>query len=342
MPETLAQQLNDQVVCINITREIFTGCFARPDDQVDQAIGKDMRSGGAFRLFTPDSKESSQPEAPASWKRCQLVKSRLQSTLERFSFPFLKRAIRLVPINRFLVCDTALSDLIAEGEEAAAEFARHDYAPALESAIAYYRDRADQIGMTPDEIEEHIRTKVPSPEPALIDGDLKYPVAKRFKFGKVAFECNPPGAVSKLDAELARSKQEEFGRDLERQAATVIEDIMQSVLAACSEQFTHLLENAEAGKWNQKSFNSIAKFIADARESLAVFNYSELTDSLQQFETECLSHTAKEAKTSEDLQQQLKDGLKGQIAHFQELADADKQAVIDRFGAQGKRRLQLD
>jgi len=75
---------------------------------------------------------------------------------------------------------------------------------------------------------------------------------------------------------------------------------------------------------------------------MAVFDFPELTNQLETFKVECLSHTAKECRNSEELQGTIREALTEQLERFSQLADDDKQAVIDRFGSQGRRRVKID
>jgi len=339
---SLTQQLNDNAVYVKVKCDCYTGCFKRPNTDIEGEVAPEMISGGSLRLFVPGTKGGDMPEAPESWKTCKLVKSRLQATLEQFAFPFMEKLAWVVPINKFLACDAALGSLIVLGNDAADTFATDDYPDALDAGIRYYRERASVFGLTPDEMEAWIRKYTPIPTETTYRGEFSLPVQRKFNFRQLAFEFASPTAINQIDAVLAKEKAEEIGRNLEAQTSDVITEIMQSVIGELKQGFENMLTKADQGKWNQKTFTSMTKLIDKVREGIAFLDYDELTASIETFKQNVLNHEAKEYKADKTLRETIRASLQEQITHLEELSESDKQEVIDRFGAQGKRRVKIN
>jgi hypothetical protein len=269
-----------------------------------------------------------------------LVESRAHALVEANTFPFLNGLAHFLPNTKLADVTDRLKVLETEFWQARDQFLKN-YSQLRESASNEWRQLATKLAPDPDRLIAVIGSSFPGP--GLIN--------RFFGFDTQLFQISAP---ERLGMDLVALGDQETLIQARREAAEAasrkIRDNAQAFVADCiatlreqtaalCEEMLESIRTCDTGV-HQKTLNRLVKFI-DQFKAMNFANDVDMDQQLQRVREELLSRTAEEYRSSAFAQQQLTQGLQKLSQHARELAKADTQALVRRFGEMGRRRFSL-
>lgn len=269
-----------------------------------------------------------------------LVESRAHALVEANTFPFLNGLAHFLPNTKLAEVTDRLKELETEFWQARDQFLRN-YGRLRESASSEWRQLAEKLAPDPDRLVAVIEASFPGP--GMIN--------RFFGFDTQLFQITAPerlgmDLVALGDQAMLISARREAaaaaGRKIREDAQAFVADCIATLrqqTAALCEEMLESIRTCDTGV-HQKTLNRLVKFI-DQFKAMNFANDTEMEQQLQRVREELLSRTAEEYRNSASAQQQLTQGLQKLSQHARELAKADTQALVQRFGEMGRRRFSL-
>ena len=267
-----------------------------------------------------------------------LIESRVQSTVESSSFPFLGGIGRFVPNARLADLTDRLEKLRDEFREATLEFVA-GYSPLRENAMAEWREAALNLNGSAERLIATIEQSFP---PA---GDI----AKRFGFETRLFQIAAPDSI-RLEVvdgmeqfEVAEDRRR-IADDASRRLQSDIDGFIRESVASMREETARLAEevlatiNGSENGVHQRTLNRLTTFI-DSFRTLNFAGDQQLEQTLERFRRDLLGRSAEDYRNNSGAMTSLTDGLSRLRETAVQLARSDAREVISRFGQMGTRRL---
>ncbi len=267
-----------------------------------------------------------------------LIESRVQSTVESSSFPFLGGIGRFVPNPRLGDLTDHLEKHRDEFRDATLTFVA-GYSPLREAAMVEWREAARHLNGSAERLITTIEQSFP---PA---GDI----AKRFAFETRLFQISAPESI-RLEvadgiAELeAVEDRRRVAEDATRRMQTDLDGFIRESVASLREETARLasevlatIDGSENGV-HQRTLNRLTTFI-DSFRTLNFAGDQQLEQTLERFRSDLLTRSAEEYRNQPAAMANLTEGLSRLRENAVQLARSDARDVISRFGKMGTRRL---
>ena len=267
-----------------------------------------------------------------------LIESRVQSTVEGSSFPFLGGLARFVPNPRLADLTDKLDRLRDEFREATLDFVA-GYSPLRESALAEWREAARNLNGDAGNLIATIEQSFP---PA---GEI----AKRFAFETRLFQIAAPDSIRLEVAEgmeqlEVANDRRRIAEEASRRLQADLDGFIRESVAAMREETARLatevlatIDGSENGV-HQRTLNRLTTFIESFR-SLNFAGDQQLEATLERFRRDLLQRSAEDYRNDSTAMASLTDGLSRLRENAVQLARSDAREVLARFGQMGARRL---
>jgi hypothetical protein len=267
-----------------------------------------------------------------------LIESRVQSTVESSSFPFLGGIGRFVPNPRLGDLTDKLDKLRDEFRDATLDFVV-GYSPLRDKAMAEWREAARHLNGSAERLLITIEQSFP---PA---GDI----AKRFAFETRLFQIAAPDSIRLEVAdgmeqlEVADDRRR-IAEDASRRLQSDLDGFIRESVASLRDETAKLasevlatIDSSEHGV-HQRTLNRLTTFI-DSFRTLNFAGDQQLEATLERFRRDLLSRSAEDYRNDSGAMTNLTEGLSRLRENAVQLARTDARDVISRFGQQGSRRL---
>jgi hypothetical protein len=150
--------------------------------------------------------------------------------------------------------------------------------------------------------------------------------AERFYFNYQLIKITAPDKNSMLTAEQYKREREKFRQTIEEMKKEVVSTIYEALL----EMTSRLKDQCTDGKPNQRTFNSLNRFLEQIDEVYSDFiDRDDIKDVIAKIRAEVLGVNAETLRNSEDLKKDLADKIKGIVNDFQALPDIPMKRAID-------------
>jgi hypothetical protein len=267
-----------------------------------------------------------------------LIESRVQSTVESSSFPFLGGIGRFVPNPRLGDLTDHLDKLRDEFRDATLDFVV-GYSPLRDTAMVEWREAARHLNGSAERLIATIEQSFP---PA---GDL----AKRFAFETRLFQIAAPdgirlevaeGVAEMETADDRRRIAEEASRRLQTDLDGFIRESVASLrdeTAKLASEVLATIDGSEHGV-HQRTLNRLTTFI-DSFRTLNFAGDQQLEATLERFRRDLLSRSAEDYRNDGAAMASLTDGLSRLRENAVSLARTDYRDIVSRFGQMGGRKL---
>ena len=267
-----------------------------------------------------------------------LIESRVQSTVESSSFPFLGGIGRFVPNPRLGDLTNHLEKLRDEFRDATLSFVA-GYSPLREAAMVEWREVARNLNGSAERLLATIEQSFP---PA---GDI----AKRFAFETRLFQIAAPDSirlevVDGIAALEAVEDRRRIAEDASRRLQNDLDGFIRESVASLRDETARLasevlatIDGSEHGV-HQRTLNRLATFIDNFR-TLNFAGDHQLEQTLERFRRDLLSRSADEYRNQPGAMASLTEGLNRLRDNAVQLARSDARDVLSRFGKMGTRRL---
>jgi hypothetical protein len=267
-----------------------------------------------------------------------LIESRVNSTVEGSSFPFLGGIARFVPNPRLGDLTSRLDRLRDEFREATLDFVA-GYTPLRENAMAEWREAARHMNGSAERLIATIEQSFP---PA---GDI----AKRFAFETRLFQIAAPDSIRLEVAEGIEQMEVAEDRrriadDATRRLQSDLDGFIRESVASLRDETARLatdvlatIDGSDSGV-HQRTLNRLSTFI-DSFRSLNFAGDQQLEATLERFRRDLLTRSAEDYRNDSGAMASLTDGLTRLRESAVQLARSDAREVISRFGQMGTRKL---
>ena len=273
-----------------------------------------------------------------------LIESRTHAIVDKGTFPFLGGIGHFLPNAKLVDVQEQLNSQNLRFRNATRDFLGK-YRQLRTEALDEWRDATRQIAKTNDEAERLFAQIQSSFSPQ----DL---LERRFRFDVHLFQIAVP---EQLDTELlsfaeqnevriarqqaSQSAASEIRQGVESFVGECVSELRQQTAQLCDEMLTSM-RSGKTGGVHQKTLNRLTKFIDDFKQ-LNFANDQQMEQQLDRVRGELLSMSAEDYRQSPSATRSLQTGL-GQLRdQARELATRDARDLVERFGQQGRRKLQL-
>ena len=272
--------------------------------------------------------------------RFALIESRAHALVDASTFPFLNGLGHFLPNKKLAEVTRRLKALETEFNEAQFAFAQ-EYGKLRAQALVDWREAARKLSSNPERVVASIQAAFPSADR----------LDKHFGFSVNLFQIKLP---QKLEAELVTTADLEAVAEARRKAAqdastqirTGVQSFVKDCVASLREQTAGLCEEMLAsfrdGKLgvHQKTLNRLVEFI-DQFKSLNFAGDRDLEAKLEEVRKQFLTRTAEEYRDDGKAKQRLTDGIQRLANEARNMAKADSQEIVSRFGQMGVRKFTL-
>ncbi len=267
-----------------------------------------------------------------------LIESRVQSTVESSSFPFLGGIGRFVPNPRLADLTEKLDRLRDEFREATLDFVA-GYSPLRESAMTEWREASRHLNGDAGQLIATIEQSFP---PA---GEI----AKRFAFETRLFQIAAPDSirlevVEGMEQIAVADDRRRIAEDASRRLQADLDGFIRESVASMREETARLatevlatIDGSENGV-HQRTLNRLTTFI-DSFRSLNFAGDQQLEATLERFRRDLLTRSAEDYRNDSEAMTSLTDGLSRLRENAVQLARSDAREVLSRFGQMGARKL---
>jgi hypothetical protein len=269
-----------------------------------------------------------------------LIESRAHALIESSTFPFLNGLGHYLPNAKLDKVSIRLNQLEEEFRLAKSEFIA-GYKATREKALAEWTAQAEKLVADPARLVAVVATSFPCPQK----------MERCFEFSRHLFQIRAPEG---LDLELVQAEEhqavaqarqraaEEASIHIQQQAQAFVADSIASLRQQTSQLCEEMLESMRNGKTgvHQKTLNRLIHFI-DEFKQLNFADDRQMEAELERVRQEFLGRKAEEYRDDTYARTRLEQGLEGLAQTARDLAQQDTQAILDRFGTLGKRRMHL-
>jgi len=267
-----------------------------------------------------------------------LIESRVQSTVEGSSFPFLGGIGRFVPNPRLGELTERIDKLRAEFRDATLDFVA-GYSPLRDQALVEWREAAQHLNGSAERLIATIEQSFP---PA---GEI----AKRFGFETRLFQIAAPDSIRLEVAEgmeqlEVADDRRRISEDATRRLQNDLDGFIRESVASLRDETARLasevlatIDGCENGV-HQRTLNRLTTFI-DSFHTLNFAGDQQLETTLEKFRRDLLSRSAEDYRNDKGAMTNLTEGLSRSRENAVQLARTDARDMIARFGQQGGRRL---
>ncbi|NQT93235.1 MAG: hypothetical protein HQ559_10775, partial [Lentisphaerae bacterium] len=270
-----------------------------------------------------------------------LIESRAHALVDSSTFPFLGGIAKFLP-NTKLGAVTARLDALER--EFTAELSRFkaQYATLRVDAAREWWDAARRLVSDPDRLVATIEASFPQ-----ADGLDRY-----FSFQTHLFQVAVPNGSAQLDLIAAADQQaivdarNRAAQDAAQKIRTGTEQFVSDCVATLRQETATLCDEMLAsfrdGKSgvHQRTLNRLVSFI-DQFKALNFAGDQDLEARLEEVRKQFLTRTADEYRDDDKARVRLAQGIKNLADAAREMARADAQEIVERFGQMGRRRFNL-
>jgi hypothetical protein len=267
-----------------------------------------------------------------------LIESRVQSTVESSSFPFLGGIARFVPNPRLNDLTDRLDQLDKEFGEATLDFVA-GYLSLRDNALAEWREAARHLNGN----AEHLMATIEQSYPSNME------IRKRFAFETRLFQIAAPDGIrlevaeGMAEIEIADDRRR-IAENATRRLHSDLDSFIRESVASLRDETAKLagevlatIDGSENGV-HQRTLNRLSSFI-DSFRSLNFAGDQQLETTLEKFRSELLTRSAEDYRTQPGAMASLTEGLSRLRESAVQLARSDTSAILNRFGQMGVRRL---
>ena len=177
-------------------------------------------------------------------------------------------------------------------------------------------------------------------------------LAKKFAFDTQLFQIAAPANLSReLIAageqekviEARRVAASEARQRIQSDASNFVTECVTSLRVQTAQLCDDMLHSMKSGKTqgvHQKTLNRLVRFI-DQFKAMNFADDREMEQRLEQVRGEFLDRSAEDYRSNPSAQQDLEQGLAAMRDHANDLLEQDAKELVERFGQQGRRKLQL-
>ena len=290
------------------------------------------------RLISLGHKKLLPKEALAAFA---LIESRAHSLVDANTFPFLGGIGHFLPNRRLQEVTGRLESLRSEFDRAQSAFVR-DYASLRGDAAREWWDAARRLVRDPDRLVATIEESFPRPEA----------MGRYFSFATHLYQVSVPEGIPQLELVSAADQQAvaEARNQAAREAAASIRQGTRQFVADCvatmreetaklCDEMLASFRDSKCGV-HQKTLNRLSQFI-DSFKSLNFAGDRELEAQLEETRRRFLNRPAEAYRDDERGKALLAGGIRALGEAARELARSDASAIVESFGALGRRRFSL-
>lgn len=295
----------------------------------DQDFNRKAMSLGRMKLF-PDEvlKEVFSNLKDSPIHKLRLIRSKLQSYVDQYTFSFMHGMSRAIPNEKLKEFREIIGSLENEFDNAFTQY-ESKYDAMIEASKKYWADKADIYHITEKNLILAINNQFKSFES----------LRNKFLFDVTHFAINNP---SNLDTNHINSEQlaviearneviKETKTKLKHTCNQFIIEARSELRARLSFGFNTLLRAVKEGKFNQKSINSVIKLL-DEFKKLNITEDSEIEGCISQWMSSMKSQTAQNIKDESALNAEFKTYLEEQIAKIEKLQEDEVDKFQQNFG----------
>jgi len=300
--------------------------------------GKSIMSFGRIKLFNDEIlKELFQEIHESPIYKMRLIRSRLQAFIDMFTFPYLDGLARALPDSMLSEFRSLVNQLEKEFDEQVKIFISN-YPNMHTASINYFVSHPDLYpGFTEEQMEFAIRNKLDK---------YRSNIDSRFLFSVTHFDIKPVDMTTsesdltekQIQIEARNKVAQEAGAKLSHMVDSFKEEVRKDLRESAVNAFTDLLQAIKDDKWNQKSINSTIKYI-DRFKNLNFLNDKELEKFLSDKRKEMETVSAQEIKKNSGSSEHFKSMIENSVNELKKMAAEEKKALVDEFGAVGKRSI---
>ncbi len=269
-----------------------------------------------------------------------LIESRAHALIDANTFPFLNGLGHFLPNKKLAEVTRRLNELETEFNAAQEAFSRQ-YGQLRTQALAEWREAARKLSTSPERVVATIQAAFPSPDR----------LDRHFGFSVNLFQIKLPEKlerelVTTADLEAVAQARRKAAEDASAQIKTGVQSFVKDCVASLREQTATLcdemLGSMRDGKLgvHQKTLNRLVEFI-DQFKSLNFAGDRDLEARLEEVRKQFLTRTAEEYRDDDKAKQRLTDGIQRLANEARNMAKADSQEIVSRFGQMGVRKFIL-
>jgi len=269
-----------------------------------------------------------------------LAEGRAHAILEGNSFQFLNGLAHFVPNVKLGDVTGKLKELEKEFWQAKETFIQK-YGALRENAAKEWETMARKLVSDPERLVAGIEAAFPpvGKMDRFFGFDIQlFQIAVPDRLGLDMLALGDQEQLIQARQQAAQEAAQKIRADTEAFVADCVATLREQTAQLCQEMLESI-NTCDAGV-HQKTLNRLVKFI-DQFKAMNFANDVEMEQQLQRVREELLSRTAEDYRNSSFAQQQLTQGLQALSQHARELAKADTQALVRRFGEMGRRRFSL-
>ena len=328
----LLHALTREGVLINVSIRFWRGCKRLlPEDLGLQS------SQVSERLIHLGHKRLLPKEA---LKDLALVEGRAHALIDANTFPFLHGLGHFLPNAKLAEVSERLKELELEFWTTRDCFLSR-YSRLRDAAAKEWWELAAKLGANPDRLLASVEGSFPAPNRMhrFFGFDVQlFQVAlpERLNLELVSFRDQQQVMMARERA--ANEAADKIRRDTEAFVAECVVSLRDQTAQLCDDML-HSIGTSETGV-HQKTLNRLVRFI-DQFKQMNFANDREMERQLEAVRKELLNRSATEYRDSDAARGQLVQGLAKLRDQAKQLAMADSNALVERFGEMGRRKFSL-
>ena len=274
-----------------------------------------------------------------SLQRLALLEGRAHAVVEESTFPFLGGVAHYLPNEKLEEASATLRLLQQEFETETRTFLL-GYAALRESALAEWREAAQQLGVDPRKLVATIEQAFPPAD------RMPRSFAFEVRLFSIAVPDVPQARLIELGTrqELLQVRREaaaEARREIEESCNRFVGECVAELRRQTAQLCSEMLASIDGrGSVHQKTLNRLQRFIERFR-SLNFADDREIERELDRARAELLNRSAEEYRGNGAAETNLVQGLERLRAKARDLATQDTTALVQAFGQMGQRRFAL-
>jgi hypothetical protein len=283
---------------------------------------KKIMSLGRMKLFPDEVLKNAHIDIKESaLYKLKLIRSRLQSYIDQYTFPFMNGLARAIPNEKLAEFNSIIQDLqtqfnVAKGQYLAASDTL------LDLSTSFWKKKSHDLGVS----EEQIAQGIASMASKLCDSAFLFEVTH---FAITSPENIEIQTMDDEEVEMLQARQEVVKAsmaDLQVSMTEFKHQVLIDLRVKYQEAFNSLLASLQSGKFNQKSINSVLKLMDDFK-NLNIMDDKELERVIDDSKSSLSKTAAKTIKTDAQVSKEFTQFLNKKIEELSAITEGS-----DDFG----------
>ena len=277
---------------------------------------KRIMSLGRIKLFPDEVLEKVFGEVKDSpIQTLKLVRSRLQNFIDQYSFPFMNGMARSIPNEKLAEFNSVVKELNQQFHDAMTDYLGSKD-ELMTASKEFWKKKSSMFDIPAEAISVGIQDKIMD----LHESDFHFEVTH---FAITVPESIEIQTMNDEEIEMLEARQEVVAasmKDLQISMEQFQAQVIIDLRVKYQQAFEGLLHSLKAGKFNQKSINSVLK-MCDEFKNLNIMEDKTLEGFVETWKAKLKEESAKSIKTDEQINKEFSMFLAGEIKKLEEIKD---------------------